>query len=124
MADFEFTGVVQLLSLFLLAVILFSSFYFFKKRSKSEEWQRRVLLVVIFYAIHELSFYLHESIIYQFTNIVFMVFLLYALIHVMAFERTIEEVKDERREILKRLEEMKKVYEKGEASWPARERRK
>ncbi len=78
---------------------------------KKQEWERRILAVVLFFAVHELAFFLKDPFISQLTDMLFVISLLYALMYVFAFEKKISDMEETRREFLNGLEEIRNIKE-------------
>lgn len=100
----NFINILLIFSVFALTV------YYLKRKTRLEEWQRRILIVSIFYAVHQLSFFL-DALIYQLTNMLFIISLFYAIVQVFAFESRVVKLEGERKEFIQRLEKIRKTVE-------------
>jgi hypothetical protein len=99
------------MTLALIFLILALTLNILLSAKKKQEWERRILVVVLFFAIHELTFFLKEPIISQLTDMLFVISLLYALMYVFAFEKKIANIEEQRKEFLKGLEEIRNIKE-------------
>ncbi len=106
----EINTLVDFITMLLIFTIVALTIYYLKKKSRLEEWQRRILIVSIFYAVHQLSFYLDE-LVFQLTNMLFIISLFYAIVQVFAFESRVAKLESERKDFVKRLEKIRKTVE-------------
>ncbi|MFQ5887179.1 MAG: hypothetical protein ACE5HY_00610 [Candidatus Hydrothermarchaeales archaeon] len=106
-----YESLIKFTTLGLIAVVLLLILYYIRVSRLLEEWERRILVAVLFFAVHELSFFLNEAFIYQLTNMLFIIALLYSLAYVFSFERKLKELEELRGELLKYLEEVREIRE-------------
>lgn len=99
------------MTLALILLILAITLNIILSARKKQEWERRILVVVLFFAVHELAFFLKDPFISQLTDMLFIISLLYALMYVFAFEKKIANIEESRREFLKGLEEIRNIKE-------------
>ncbi|RMF89993.1 MAG: hypothetical protein D6733_05015 [Methanobacteriota archaeon] len=106
-----YEALTEFITLFLTVAVLAVIVYSIRGFRLMEEWERRILIVVLFFAIHEMSFFLGEAFIYQLTNMLFVVALLYALAYVFSFEKKLTEMEEQRKELLSYMEEIRDIKE-------------
>ncbi len=101
----------RFITLALIGIILAVVVSAFRSVRRTEEWERRIIILVLFFAIHELTFFLEDAFISQLTNMLFVISLLYALLYVFSFEKKLAEIEEQRKEFLSGLEELRNMKE-------------
>ncbi len=99
--------------LFGVAVIILG-WYYLKHRDTMEEMSRRLILVGIMFSTHELSFLLYDDTIFQLTEVLLIIVLIYALLYVTevnkkvtATAKSLEDAKEAHDALISRLEVIK-----------------
>ncbi|MEE8357996.1 MAG: hypothetical protein V3R82_01100 [Candidatus Hydrothermarchaeales archaeon] len=104
----------EAVNLLFIFVVVALGWYYWVNRLRMEEMSRRLILVGIMFSVHELSFLLHDKVVYQLTEIMLMIALFYALIFVTDVNKKVtettqklEEAEIDHAELMKRLELIK-----------------
>ena len=104
----------EAVNLLFIFVIVLLGWYYIVNRRRMEEMSRRLILVGIMFSVHELSFLLHDNVLYQLTGIMLMITLFYALIFVTNVNKKVtettqrlEESEIDHAKLMKRLELIK-----------------
>ncbi len=92
----------ELIHLFNGIAIIFLDWYYLKHQAIMDELSKRLILVGIMFSAHELSYLLHDPLIYQLTDVLFIVVLIYALTYIIEINKSVQEA-------AKKLEEAKKT---------------
>jgi glycerol-3-phosphate acyltransferase PlsY len=108
----EYGGIIGVTNVILSLAVLIMLLYYFKFRATLDELSRRFLFAGLFLGIHELTFFLGDSFIYELTKTLFFITLFYSLIFVVRHNSAIQEKLTEQEtfntELKKRLEDLKK----------------
>lgn len=112
----SYEGPIWALNLGLGVIIVILCAYYIARRRRLDALSRRLVLVGLFYAIHEMSFFLFDPVIYELTKTLFFLTLFYALAYIISMNLKIEKGLEEREkfavEMKKRLERLKTAVSK------------
>ena len=103
--------VIEFVLLTLTLSLVISIIVILKSKTRFNEWERRIFISVFFFIVSELSGFINDVLIQQLARITFIVSLLYALMYVFTFEKTIHDLEKRRIEFIRNLSEMKDVSE-------------
>ncbi len=107
-----YDGIVGIANVVLSLLVLIMLLYYLKFRSSMDELSRRLLLAGFFLGIHELTFFLGNSFVYELTKTLFFITLFYSLMfivkHNIVLKEKLEENEMSNMELKRRLEEIKK----------------
>lgn len=104
-------GLVRLINYVLIAGIFALLAYYLLRAKRLDEISRRLLLVGFFFAIHELSFFLDDSLVFELTNTLFFIVMFYALVYIASMSKRLEKKEEADAEMLERLEKLRKELE-------------
>ena len=107
----EYGGIIGITNVILSLAVLIMLLYYFKARATLDELSRRFLFAGLFLGIHELTFFLGDTFIYELTKTLFFITLFYSLIFMVRHNSTLQEKLAEQEtfntELKKRLEDLK-----------------
>jgi hypothetical membrane protein len=104
-------GLVRLLNYVLIAGIFVLLVYYLLRAKRLDEISRRLLLVGFFFAIHELSFFLNDPMVFELTNTLFFIVMFYALVYIASMNKRLEKKEEADVEMLGRLEKLREELE-------------
>jgi hypothetical membrane protein len=104
-------GLVRLINYVLIAGIFVLLAYYLLRAKRLDEISRRLLLVGFFFAIHELSFFLNDPLIFELTNTLFFIVMFYALVYIASMSKRLEKKEEADAEMLARLEKLREELE-------------
>ena len=88
-------------------ILVILALYYIRSFKRREKWEQRLIILALLFIVHELSFFLEERFISQLTEMLFIIGLLYALAYVFTFEKKMKDIEEQRKEVLKGLEEIR-----------------
>ena len=103
--------VIEFVLLTLTVSLVISIIIILKSKTRLDEWERRIFISVFFFIVSELSGFISDVLIQQLARITFIVSLLYALMYVFTFEKTIRDLEKRRMEFISDLSEMEDLSE-------------
>lgn len=104
-------GVIRIINYILVGGIALLVAYYLYKAKELDEVSRRLLLVGLFFAIHELSFFLKDPIVFELTNTLFFIVMFYTLVYIATMNKKLEMKEVSDTEMLQRLEKLRKELE-------------
>lgn len=94
------------------AVVLLMLVYYIKFHNRLYELSRRFLFAGLFLAIHELTFFLNNPLVYELTKTLFFITLFYSLMFIVRNSESLEAALSEQerfnKELKERMDEIKK----------------
>lgn len=104
-------GFVRLVNyVFIAGILILLSFYLLRAK-RLDEVSRRLLLVGFFFAVHELSFFLNDPLVFELTNTLFFIVMFYALVYIASMNQRLEKKEKADEELLQRLEKLREALE-------------
>jgi RsiW-degrading membrane proteinase PrsW (M82 family) len=86
-------------------IVVILCLYYIMRSKRLDELARRLLLVGFFFAVHELSFFLFDTFIYELTKTLFFLTLFYALVYIISVNAQINKRLEKEERISKELKE-------------------
>ena len=117
----EYGGIIGITNVILGLAVVVMLLYYFKLRATLDELSRRFLFAGLFLGIHELTFFLGDTFVYEMVKILFFITLFYSFISVLRYNSTLQEKLTEQKgfntKLKKNLEEISQSWlmEKEEA---------
>lgn len=112
----EYEGIIGTMNIGLGLTVLIIMLYYFMTHKTLDELSRRLLLTGFFFGIHELTFFLGDSFVYELTKILFFITLFYSLIFLIRHNAILKERLEEQKV---RNKELKGITEEIAQSWLA-----